>query len=626
MKLCYAIPTLFSALSVHGLFASTRQHHDSAVEFERWLQDGTNATITANATTATINTNTDATNITTATATTMALTTAAAANTLAPTSTTCSFAAVKAGTCDFTSQYCTLDNVYQPPGMRKFFCLMKPRGSFVKYNLTNWCFESVSDRIGQASLPNTSAATGYCTSGTMDLNFTSDYSLASVEITHELSGPAVGSIHEITTVSACDNDAANADFYFAGSFCKDPCPLLYEVNGVACSGTCTPCSNGGAVAAAWDCSNVDASLVQTCDDAKSVDPLELVLIYLRGFTKAPTLANVTRVPTASSIAAGSVPAGGTITMHPTLAPNTVAAPSKAPTYPQPSKSTATATTVAPTSTTCNFATVKAGTCDFTSHYCTLDNVYQPPGMRKFGCLMKPRGSFVKYNLTNWCFESVFDCIGQASLPNTSAATGYCTSGTMDLNFTSNYSLASVEITRELSGPAVGSIHEITTVSACNDDATNADFYFAGSFCKDPCPLLYKVNGVACNGTCTPCSNGGAVAAAWDCSNVDASLVQTCDDAKSVDPLELVLIYLKGSTKAPTPVNTTKQALTASPVAAGGVPAGGTITMRPTLGPNTKDAPTKAPTEPQPSKSTATTVTIHSKVLAMIGILAIFLLL
>jgi len=350
MKIYYAIPTLFSALSVHGLFASTRQHHDSAVEFERWLQDGTNATITANATTTTTNvttnTTTNATNITTATAPTMAPAAAAAANTLAPTSTTCNFAAVKAGTCNFTSQYCTVGNVYQPPGMRKFGCLMTPRGRFVTYNLTNWCFESVFDRIGQASLPNTSSATaGYCTSGIMNLNFTSDYSLASVEITRELLGPAIGNIHEITTVSPCDDDAANADFYFAGSFCKDPCPLLYEVNGMACSGTCTPCSNGGAVAAAWDCSNVDASLVQTCDDAKTVDPFELVMTYLRGLTKATTPANSTKAPMASPVTAGSVPAGGTITIHPTIAPKTKDGPTKAPTEPQPLKSTATTITM-----------------------------------------------------------------------------------------------------------------------------------------------------------------------------------------------------------------------------------------------------------------------------------------
>jgi len=216
-------------------------------------------------------------------------------------------------------------------------------------------------------------------------------------------------------------------------------------------------------------------------------------------------------------------------------------------------------------------------------------------------------------------------------------------------------LASVEITRELLGPAIGNIHEITTVSPCDDDAANADFYFAGSFCKEPCPLLYEVNGMACSGTCTPCSNGGAVAAAWDCSNVDASLVQTCDDVKTVDPFELVLTYLRGST-ATTPAHATK-APTASPVAAGGVPAGGTSTMRPTLAPNTNSAmaptaspiaaggvpgtiftmrptlgpnataaPTKAPKKPKPPKSAAPAMatTIHHKALAMATILATFL--
>ncbi len=127
-------------------------------------------------------------------------------------------------------------------------------------------------------------------------------------------------------------------------------------------------------------------------------------------TMSPKLApntNATITPTASPIAGGLL--GTNSTMHPTMAPAAAAA----------------SNTLLPISTTCNIAAVKAGMCNF-ALYCTNGNVYQPPGMRKFGCLMMPQGKFVKYNLTNWCFESVDDCIGQASLPNSSAANGYCT--------------------------------------------------------------------------------------------------------------------------------------------------------------------------------------------------------
>lgn len=85
--------------------------------------------------------------------------------------------------------------------------------------------------------------------------------------------------------------------------------------------------------------------------------------------------------------------------------------------------------------------------------------------------------------------------------------------------------------------AKGLVQQMTFYTPCEDSV--ADTFFGRGYCADPCPQTKLQGSLVCGEQCLMCSDGKQV---LDCSNIDANLVEQCDDESAF--LRALLAYLK----------------------------------------------------------------------------------
>ena len=90
--------------------------------------------------------------------------------------------------------------------------------------------------------------------------------------------------------------------------------------------------------------------------------------------------------------------------------------------------------------------------------------------------------------------------------------------------------------------AKGLVQQTTYYTACDDSV--ADTYFGRGYCASPCPETKLQGSLVCGEQCQVCSDGKQV---LDCSNMDATLVEDCDDESAF--IRALLAYLKAETSA-----------------------------------------------------------------------------
>lgn len=143
-----------------------------------------------------------------------------------------------------------------------------------------------------------------------------------------------------------------------------------------------------------------------------------------------------------------------------------------------------------------------------------------------------------------CYESFDDFVGfpvdeSTPLPEN----GYCLEESGLFTF-SQQNLTKVRLNQTVTAPYSTSIIEEYDVVEC-PDSDLPNFVFGASYCYDGCPTSSSIDGTTCTGSCTICPDGTGL---LNCSNLDPTLVYSCQDEFSDDNLYEELFEFLGQTE------------------------------------------------------------------------------
>lgn len=146
----------------------------------------------------------------------------------------------------------------------------------------------------------------------------------------EFTRPERGTYEENYETIPCDGDDDGYGYDFGilpTGVCSDDCPTFSAVNGMECTSGCLVCDPDpifNETEVVTTCTNVDASLVQSCD-VSEIDSLAVIAAYVteNPLTDTPTMSPGTETPTISPVA-GTVeteaPAGSPVVDSGTMTP------------------------------------------------------------------------------------------------------------------------------------------------------------------------------------------------------------------------------------------------------------------------------------------------------------------